>query len=318
MNWLRNLLLRTAWVTSVFAALLFSTVVEAAPLRKIGVSLSDLGNPFFVEIARGVEVAARELGGRNVEVIATSCAYDIDRQIEQVNRFIDMKVDLIIITAVDPVAIQPVIERAKAAGIFVLAVDVEALGANAVITTDNLQAGRVACEYIARRLDKGGNVLIINGPRISSVLERVRGCEESLSRHSRIKLVSANRDAGGSTSGGFAAMTDLISRYPEIDAVFCINDPTAIGADLASIQSHRQDYFIVGVDGAPKAVARIRGTGSRIAATVAQRPRTLARTAVDIGIKLMNGQPVAQTRILVPTFLVTRQTPGFEQGRWAE
>ncbi len=46
-------------------------------------------------------------------------------------------------------------------------------------------------------------------------------------------------------------MTSLLAANPKIDGVFAINDPTAIGADLAAKQAQRNEFFIVGVDGSP-------------------------------------------------------------------
>ena len=93
---------RRALLWLAFALGLMPGLCQAAELRAIGVSLTDMGNPFFTQIARGVESAARRLGGPNVKIYASSCAYDVQRQIEQLNRFIERKVDLIVLTAADP------------------------------------------------------------------------------------------------------------------------------------------------------------------------------------------------------------------------
>jgi ribose transport system substrate-binding protein len=301
----------------VFVAGLLATTSHAAELRSIGVSLSDMGNPFFTQIARGVEAQARRIGGPKVKVYATSCAYDLKRQIEQLNRFIDMKVDLIVLTAVDPEAVRPVVARARAAGIRVLAVDVVAGGVDLTVMTDNVQAGRMACEVIAERLKGRGRVLIVNGPRMSSVTDRVEGCRQVLGRHPGLTLLSSDRDAGGSTPGGFATMTELLDRFPAIDAVFTINDPTALGAERAAFQAGRREFFIVSVDGSPTVVARMRSGGSLIAASVAQRPALQASKAVAIGHDLLNGAPEPlEKTILIPPFVVTPQTTQWPEGAW--
>ena len=67
-------------------------------------------------------------------------------------------------------------------------------------------------------------------------------------------------------------MTDLLTIYPHIDAVFAINDPTALGVEEAARQAGRKDFFIVGVDGAPKVKERLRDADSLIVATLAQMP----------------------------------------------
>jgi ribose transport system substrate-binding protein len=302
---------------ALFLSCFMATTGHAAELRSIGVSLSDMGNPFFTQIARGVEAEAKRIGGSKVKVYATSCAYDLKRQIEQLNRFIDMKVDLIVLTAVDPEAVRPVVARARAAGIRVLAVDVVAGGVDVTVMTDNVQAGRMACEGIAERLKGQGRVLIVNGPRMSSVIERVEGCTQVLRLHPGITILSSDRDAGGSMPGGFATMTELLDRFPTIDAVFTINDPTALGAERAAFQADRREFFIVSVDGSPQVVARMRSGGSLIAATVAQRPALQASKAVAIGHELLNGarEPVGKT-ILIPPFVVTPRTTQWPEGAW--
>ena len=289
---------------------------NAAELRKIGVSLTDMGNPFFTQIARGVELAARRIGGAGVKVFATSCAYDLQRQINQLNSFIDMKVDLIVLTAVDPIAVRPVVARARAAGIPVVAVDVVAGGVDATVMTDNLDAGRKACEFIAQRLRGRGNMVIINGPRLSSVIDRVQGCLEVVGRYPAIKVLSSDRDAGGSTPGGFAAMTEVLSSHAHVDAVFSINDPTALGAERAAVQAQRKEFFIVSVDGSPRVVSRMQDTDSLIAASVAQRPSLQAQKAVEIGFDLLNGKSVPEQTILIPAFVVTRDTTQWPDGAW--
>ena len=289
---------------------------SAAELRKIGVSLTDMGNPFFTQIARGVELAARRIGGAGVKVFATSCAYDLQRQINQLNSFIDMKVDLIVLTAVDPVAVRPVVARARAAGIPVVAVDVVAGGVDATVMTDNLDAGRKACEFIAQRLRGRGNMVIINGPRLSSVIDRVQGCLEVVSRYPAIKVLSSDRDAGGSTPGGFVAMTEVLSSHAHIDAVFSINDPTALGAERAAVQAQRKEFFIVSVDGSPRVVSRMQDTDSLIVASVAQRPSLQAQKAVAIGFDLLNGKSPSEQTILIPAFVVTRDTTQWPEGAW--
>jgi ribose transport system substrate-binding protein len=285
-------------------------------MRRIGVSVMDMGNPYFTEIARGVEETARRVTGHEVEVIASSCAYDLQRQIEQLDRFIEMRVDLIVLTAVDPQALKPVIARAQAAGIRVIGVDVAADSADATVMTDNLDAGRQACEFIAKRLKGRGNLLIINGPRLSSVIDRVQGCMEVVKRNPGLRVLSSDRDAGGSTPGGFAVMTDLLGKHPKVDAVFTINDPTALGAERAAAQARRSEFFIVSVDGSPRVVRSMRAPNARIAATVAQRPSLEAQRAVEIGAQLLAGAAPPAQAVLIPVYVVTPQSPEAAEKPW--
>lgn len=105
-------------------------------------------------------------------------------------------------------------------------------------------------KYITDRLKGKGNVVIINGPPVSAVQNRVEGCQMEF-KNIRISRCSDNQNAKGSREGGLEVMTSLLAANPKIDGVFAINDPTAIGADLAAKQAQRNEFFIVGVDGSP-------------------------------------------------------------------
>lgn len=279
----------------------------AGELKRIGVTVTDLSNPFFVRVARGVENTARRLAGNDVKVFVVSSAYDLNRQIEQIDSFIKKKVDLIVLIATDPNAIEPAVRRAQAAGIYVVAVDVRATGADATFTTDNVQAGAKACQYIVQRLNGQGNVVIISGPPVTSITDRVAGCMPKLAAAPGIRVLSADRNGGGSAEGAAAKMTDVLTIFPHIDAVFAINDPTAIGIDDAARQAGRREFFIVGVDGAPKARERMRDADSLIAATLTQMPDMLAQKAVEAGYTLLRKRPLAQNVVLIPAVLMTRE-----------
>ncbi len=147
------------------ALLAASPFASAKELKAIGVTVGDLANPFFVQITKGAELEARKLAGDNVKVTLVSSGYDLGQQVAQIDNFIAAKVDMIILNAADSKGIGPAVKRAKEAGIVVVAVDVAAEGADATITSDNTQAGELACKYISDRLNNKGNVVIINGPR---------------------------------------------------------------------------------------------------------------------------------------------------------
>ena len=305
---------------SVIAFVLLAAMTLASPaaeLRRIGVSVPDLGNPFFVQIARGVESASRRLIGPDVQVSVVSSAYDLQRQVAQIDGFIQKKMDLIILAAVDPIEIEPSVHRAQEAGIRVIAVDVRATGADATITTNNVQAGELACEHIAQRLKGQGKVVVINGPRVSATTDRVSGCLSTLKNYPAIQVLSSERDGGGSTEGGFAKTTDVLTLYPHIDAVFAINDPTAIGVEQAARQAGRSEFVIVGVDGAPKVKARMREHDTLIVATVAQLPDLQAEKAVEYGYALLRKRSIPNRVTLIPAVLLTKDSLPVSGG-WKE
>ena len=284
--------------------------------ERIGVTVTDLGNPFFVRIARGVENAARRIIGPDVRVHVASSAYDVNRQSEQMDDFVRRKVDLIVLIAADPQALEPAVRRAQAQGVRVVAVDVRAAGADATFTTDNVQAGMLACQHIVRKLNGKGKVVIVSGPPVSAITDRVTGCLPQLEAAPGILVLSANRNGGGTSEGAFARMTDLLTIYPQIDAVFAINDPTALGVEEAARQAGRREFFIVGIDGSPKVRQRLREADSLIAASVTQSPDTLAQKAVETGYALLRNETPTHREELITPLLITRENPP-ESTDWA-
>lgn len=284
------------------------SLAAADPVR-IGVTVTDLGNPFFVRLARSIENSARKVIGPDVKVYVASSAYDLERQSSQIDYFISKKIDLLMLIATDPVAIKPAVKRAQAKGIKVMALDVRAEGADATFTTNNVQAGELACRYIAQKLGGKGNVVIISGPPVTSITDRMDGCLAEWKTVPGIHVLSSDRNGGGSTEGSAAKMTDVLTLFPHIDAVFAINDPTALGVEEAARQAGRKEFFIVGVDGAPKVKARLHGADSRIHATVAQLPDVMAKKAVETGYALMQGKTVSNRVVLIPAELLTRDEP---------
>src|SRR5471030_2384431 len=293
-------------------ALLTATMITLAPLaqakqlKAIGVTVGDLANPFFVQITKGAEMKARELAGDKVNVTLVSSGYDLGQQVGQIDNFIAAKVDMIILNAADSKGIGPAVKRAQAAGIVVVAVDVAAEGADATITSNNTQAGEMACQYISDKLKGKGQVVIVNGPPVSAVQNRVEGCMTELKKHPAIKLLSYNQNAKGSREGGLEIMTALLAANPHIDAVFAINDPTAIGADLAAKQAQRNEFFIVGVDGSPDGEEALKRQNSLFVATPAQDPQVMAAKAVEIGYDILQGKPAPTAPVLIPVKLIDR------------
>ncbi len=220
------------------------------PLKAIGITVSSLGNPYFVTVEKGAEARAKAINP-NVKVIAVSADYDLNKQFTQIDNFIAAHVDMILLNAADPKAILPAVKKAQAAGITVVAVDVSAAGADAVVQTDNVKAGTISCEYLAKKIGGKGNVIIENGPQVSAVVDRVNGCKAVLAKNPGIKLLSSDQDGKGSRDGGMAAMQGYLTRFPQLAGVFAINDPQAVGSDLAAKQLNRANIVITSVDGAP-------------------------------------------------------------------
>ncbi len=277
---------------------------QAKELNKIGISLGSLGNPFFIALANGATAEAKKINP-NVEVTTVGYDYDLGKQFTQIDNFIAAGVDLILLNPGDPNAIEPAIKKAQAAGIPVVAVDTAAKGADATVTTNNIQAGAIACQFIVDKIGGKGNVIIENGPQVSSVIDRVKGCEGVFAKSPDIKVLSSDQDGKGSRDGGLAVAQSLLTRFDSVQAIFAINDPQAIGTDLAAKQLGRTGIVITSVDGAPDIEAALKGD-TMIQASASQDPYVMAQKAVEIGNEILQGKKPAESILLMDSKLVTR------------
>jgi ribose transport system substrate-binding protein len=298
MSFVRNLLCGAALAAAMTAP------AAAKDLNSIGISVGLLGNPFFVATIKGIEDRAKEINP-NVKITSVSADYDLNKQVSQIDSFIAAGVDIIMLNAVDAKAIAPAVEKAKNAGIVVAAFDVSAPGADVTVMTNNVKAGEIACQYIVDQLHGKGNVIIINGPQSSSIIDRVKGCKDVFAKNPDIKILSDDQDGKASREGGLDVTQSLLTRFDDVNAIFAINDPTAIGAELAARQLNRTDFVITAVDGAPDIEQALKSGNSLIKASASQDPYVMAGQALKMGYDVLQGKKPEQDTVLLDPKLIT-------------
>jgi ribose transport system substrate-binding protein len=275
-------------------------------LKSVGLTVGDLGNPFFDQIAHGTAAQAKTINP-NVTIAALSSNYDMKNQASQMKDFLSSGVDLIVLGAANSKAVAASVKKAKAKGTVVVAIDVGAEGGvDATVMSDNKQAGELAAQYIVDKLHGKGDVVIVNGQPVTSVQDRVAGALSVFKKFPDIKILSQNANAEGTIQGGQRVMNDLLTANRHLDAVFAVNDPSAIGCDLAAQQAHRNEFFIVGVDGSPQGVEALKNKQSLFEATSAQDPYLMAQKAVETGYDILQGKKPIEETILIPVKLITR------------
>jgi ribose transport system substrate-binding protein len=279
-------------------------------VEMVGLMLQDISNPFFAVMQDSVQQAAEQDG---FQVNVQDGRQDLGQQNDQVDALIQQGADLILLNAVDSAGIASAVARAQAAGIPVVAVDVDAEGADAAVTTDNVEAGRQSCQALVDEIGGSGNILIIEGTPTSAPQDRVKGCEEVLAANPGVEVVG--RQAGkNDRDSGLQLATDMLTANQDVRGIFAINDPEALGADLAVQQAGRTGVVITGVDGSPEAVKALQDPNSNFFATPAQDPGGMVLEALEVGRGLVAGNPPAERITLLAPELVTRDTVGSYEG----
>ncbi|MNK26845.1 D-ribose-binding periplasmic protein precursor [compost metagenome] len=277
---------------------------------KIGLTVPTLGNPFFVAMSKGAQLAAVKY---NADITTVSADQDLAKQTAQIEDFITKKMDLILLSPFDSKGIAAAVQEAKNAGIPVICVDGSAEGGiNSVVMSDNVMAGQQAAKYLTDRLKGKGNIVIIDGPPVSAVTDRIKGFEDGIKGFPDIKVI-AKQNGEGNREKALGVMENILQANKNIDAVFTINDQEGVGVKIAAEQAGRGDeFFISSVDGAPEAVEALKEKKA-FAATSAQFPNEMVLKAVEIGIKVIGGEKV-DPQILIPVEQITQDNVSSYRG----
>ena len=287
-----------------------SPTAEIAPASErgvIGVSLLTLENPFFKVIGDTITAKGKKHG---YETIVLSADKDVARQGNQVKDFIVRKVSAIVLSPCDSRSIVPVIQEANAAGIPVFTVDIpcreEGVKIVTQVATDNFSGGREAGKAIAEALGpEGGEVAIVHFKQAESCQLRVAGFREFIEEHNakaenKVEIVT-ELEGGGAKDMGAKAAEDALQAHPNLRGMFCINDPSALGAVSAVEKAGKsRQVIIVGFDGQPDGKQAIKE--GRIYADPIQFPDRMGLQIVDSIVKHARGEEVPP-EILIPTSL---------------
>ncbi len=260
--------------------------------KVVGVTLLTSGHLFYRDLEEGLAAEAAKDGFR---LVVTSADFDLGRQAAQIEDFVARKVDAIVVCPVDSKGVGPAIQRANAAGIPVFTADIAAQEGDVVchIASDNVAGGRLAGEYLAKLLGGMGKVAIVNQPAITSVLDRVEGFRQAVSRFPGIAVV-ADVNGQGVRDRSLEAAADVLQAHPDLDGIFGINDDSALGAMDATRQLAREKVAIVGYDATPPAVDAIR-KGAPLKADVVQYPRKIGASTIEMIRRHFAGETLPKT-----------------------
>ncbi len=258
--------------------------------KRIALALSDLSNPFFVTLLAGARSQA-ELHG--IELLFADAGNDDAQQLVAIQNFVKQKVDALIINPTNAQAVRPGIELANRAAIPVITVDRAADGGQIVahIASDNVAGGRLAAEYIARRLSAGGTIAELEGiPGASASHERGQGFNDAIAHHKSLRI-TAREVANFNRDEARDVVQRLLAQGQTFDAIFAHNDSMILGAmDALQKTPTAQPPLLIGFDAIPEARQALRE--GKITATVAQNPERMGTLAVNVATRILRNEPV--------------------------
>jgi fructose transport system substrate-binding protein len=253
-------------------------------------------NPFFVKMKEGAQQAADKAGVK-LQSFAGKQDGDNEAQVQAIESLISAGAKGFLITPSDSKAIVPAIDKAKQAGMLVIALDTPTDPANAVdatFATDNYQAGKLIGQWAKAKFDKEGKqakiaMLDLNANQVSVDVKRDQGFLDGFGVQvgdaDKIGDESDPRIVGhdvtdGAEDGGRTAMENLLQKDPSINLVYTINEPAAAGAYQALKAAGKdKTVTIVSIDGGCPGVDNVKA--GVIGATSMQFPLKMASLGID-------------------------------------
>jgi fructose transport system substrate-binding protein len=253
-------------------------------------------NPFFVKMREGAQQAA-DAQGVELQSFAGRQDGDNESQVQAIETLISAGAAGFLITPNDSAAIVPTLDRARQAGLFVIALDTQTEppdAADATFATDNFQAGLLIGQWARSKFEAEGKQARIamldlspNRPTVDVQRDQgfLQGFGVEVGDPTQIGDESDPRIVGhettdGAEEGGRTAMENLLQRDPSINLVYTINEPAAAGAYEAIVAAGREnDIEIVSVDGGCPGVEQVRD--GIIGATSQQYPLRMAQLGVE-------------------------------------
>lgn len=253
-------------------------------------------NPFFVKMKEGAEAKAAELG-MELQSFAGKKDGDNDSQVQAVENLISAGAKGILITPSDPKAIAPTIQKARDAGILVIALDTPldpASAADATFATDNFKAGELIGQWAKAKLGADAAnakiaMLDLNATEVTVDVARDQGFLQGFGIDLKDPAdigdeddprIVGNEVTDGAESGGRTAMENLLQKEPGINLVYTINEPAAAGAyEALKAAGKEKGVTIVSVDGGCPGVQNIEA--GIIGATSQQYPLKMASLGVE-------------------------------------
>lgn len=259
---------------------------------KIGFVVNIMNHPYIMALDK---FAKEEAARQGVEITVVDPQFDAQKQVDMINQFITQGYDAILTIPVDVNSCLPAYKAAKEAGIPIIEVAANSAGDTFELVTcwvgaDQEQEGRRAAEALVKVLPNGGNIVVLQGSLGSSgQIGRDKGFEDYFKDKPQYKIL-AKQTTDWMRDKAMTVMEDMLTKYPDINALYGHDDIICSGAYEAITAAKREGIVSVAVGAGKDAIALIKA-GS-LTATVNQPPDFEAITAVQMAIKAINGEKV--------------------------
>ena len=231
--------------------------------------------PYWQTASDGLEKAAQQYGV-TAEMDGPS-TFDPQAEVQSFRSAVAKKPAGILVSVADANLMTPEIDSAVAAGVPVITIDSDAPDSKRLyfIGTNNLQAGRMGGERVARQLNGKGNVVFFSMPGQPNLDERLKGYEDAFSKYPGINIVEIF-DMKGNSGTAMDKAQEYLARTGKnkVDGFICLE--ASAGKDVAEAfrRSNATGRVLVAMD-VDQATLDLVKQGV-IDSTISQKPYTMA------------------------------------------
>lgn len=255
----------------------------------VGVSVYDMSS-FVSQGKEGIDAYA---AANNITVLWNSANLDVNTQANQVDQFINQKVDAILVNPVQAGSLEPQVAAASAAGIPFI--DVNASLKNdslkGSVQPDDVAAGAQEAQMMADKLGGKGNVVILQGPLGGSgEIDRGKGIDQVLAKYPEMKVL-AKDTANWKRDEAVNKVKNWISAFGDkIDGVISQNDDMGLGALQALKEAGKTGVPIVGIDGIEDGLKAVKS--GEFIGTSLQHGTVEMAAGLAVAFKLAKGEKI--------------------------
>ena len=257
---------------------------------------------FWQSVHAGAVKASRET---DVEIIWNGPATETDYngQLQIVDTMINRKVDAICLAPIDEKVMVSVVDRAVAQKIPVVIFDspIATDKFSSQVATDNYKAGEMAAERMGKILNGKGKIVVVAvQPGAASTMAREAGFEDRLKKDFPGIKVMDKRFGMADFAKSLAVTENMLTAFPDLDALFASNESSAVGAAQA-LKQRKSKVKMVGFDWSPTLLEDLKA--GLIDSLVVQHPFKMGYESVMAAVKAAKGEAVIKINNLAPRLI---------------
>ncbi|MDR0474503.1 MAG: ABC transporter substrate-binding protein [Treponema sp.] len=248
----------------------------------------------WLKVKAGTEDKAKELGNIDLSFNAPPGKVDANVQLAMIEDAITKKMAAILLAPLDREALNPGVEKARAAGIKVVIIDsAVSTDHDVFLATDNGAAGRTAADTLAKLIGEKGKVAIINAqPGAATAMIRENDFKDQMTKYPNITIIGTQYSDGDRTRALNIA-TDFMTANPDLAGIYATNEGSTVGAGNAIEQAGKGGVVhFVGFDWSADTKSLVEK--DVLDAAMVQNPYQMGYMGVQAAVDLVNGKGVAK------------------------